>query len=136
MDLTIHCDGGSRGNPGLAACAYIAYEGEREVASKGVFLGITTNNVAEYSALIHAFEWLKNLPQIGSVTFVLDSELVVKQMQGLYKVKSPLLLPLVIQIKAAERSLGVAVNYRHVLRSENSEADLLVNQTLDSVASK
>jgi hypothetical protein len=57
-------------------------------------------------------------------------------MQGLYKVKSPLLLPLVIQIKAAERALGVAVNYRHVLRNENSEADLLVNQTLDSVASK
>lgn len=136
MDLIIHCDGGSRGNPGPAACAYIAYEGEREVASKGVFLGITTNNVAEYSALIHAYSWLKNLPQVASVTFVLDSELVVKQMQGLYKVKSPLLLPLVIQIKAAERALGVAVNYRHVLRNENSEADLLVNQTLDSVASK
>ncbi len=136
MDILIHCDGGSRGNPGPAACAFIAYSGGQEVASKGVFLGVKTNNVAEYSALIHAFEFLKTLPQVTSVTFVLDSELVVKQMQGLYKIKSPLLIPLVVEIKRNERALGVPVNYRHVLRNENASADLLVNQTLDSYASK
>jgi hypothetical protein len=64
-------------------------------------------------AHIHAYSWLKNLPQVASVTLFLIQSLV-KQMVGLYKVKSPLLLPLVIQIKAAE-GFGVAVNYRHVL---------------------
>ncbi len=134
MDIVIHCDGGSRGNPGPAACAFVALHNGVEIFSKGTFLGITTNNVAEYTAVLTAFEWIKTQSDITSIHFVLDSELVVKQMKGIYKIKSPLLLPLVQKIKAFERTLNVPVDYRHVLRNENTQADLLVNQTMDASA--
>ena len=95
-DLTIYCDGGARGNPGPAGSAFVVTDaGGNVIHSEGEYLGEATNNVAEYRALVMALEWLTQRPAQGKqgdfekATIKLDSELVVKQTNGLYKIKSP-----------------------------------------------
>lgn len=133
--LTINCDGGSRGNPGPAACAFVVSENGKEFFSKGTFLGNTTNNVAEYQAVLTALEWLfenKEKYEGYSITFILDSELVVRQLTGVYKIKNENLRELAGKIKLFERELSFKISYTNVLREKNKSADLLVNETLDS----
>lgn len=133
--LTINCDGGSRGNPGPAACAFVVSEEGKEIFSKGTFLGETTNNVAEYNAVLTAFEWLslnKEKYKDYNVTFILDSELVVRQLTGVYKIKNENLKELAIKIKLLENKLPIKISFTNVLREKNKSADLLVNTTLDS----
>ena len=131
MKARLYTDGGSRGNPGPAAYAYVleAVDGT-VIASEGVKIGIATNNVAEYRALIAGLERAVEL-QVPEVEVVSDSELLVKQMRGEYRVKNPALRDLSLEAARLARKLA-KVEYRHVAREHNELADRLVNEALDS----
>ena len=135
MVLKIFTDGGARGNPGPAAAAFVVYQGEGILAQEGHYLGRTTNNVAEYQAVLKSFDWLlshrEKAKEAEKVEFFLDSKLVVSQLNGQFKIKARNLLPLVLAIKQKEKALGVPVSYSYIPRFKNKAADLLVNQTLD-----
>jgi ribonuclease HI len=124
-------DGGARGNPGPAAYAYVLETEDGTVlAAHGEAIGVATNNVAEYRALI---EGLRKAIELGvaEVEVVSDSELVVKQMRGEYRVKNETLQELSFEAASLARRLdGVA--YRAVRRELNALADQLVNEALDS----
>lgn len=130
--LTIHTDGGSRGNPGLAACAFVSEYDGKIIKERSRFLGTATNNVAEYKGVILALEWLlENKPVCDEVLFLLDSELVVKQLTGLYKIKNPDLLTLSKIINKHIISTGIKIYFKNVPREQNKKADFLVNKELD-----
>lgn len=132
--LTINCDGGSRGNPGPAASAFVVSIGGAEIFSDGKYLGVATNNFAEYQAVLLALNWLlenKEKYRGHDIEFVLDSELVVRQLSGIYKIKSDSLRKLFLEAKEIENSLGMKVKYVNVRREKNKTADALVNTTLD-----
>ena len=131
MKARLYTDGGSRGNPGPSAFAYVL-EGEdgTVLASHGETIGIATNNVAEYSGLIAGLRAARDL-HITEVEVVSDSELLVKQMRGEYKVKNEALRALSIEASRLAREIG-SVDYRHVLRAHNELADRLVNEALDA----
>lgn len=137
--LTVHTDGGARGNPGPAAAAFIFFEkGQKAVFQRGVFLGKSTNNFAEYSAVVFALEWLsKNVNPQGKekITFKIDSQLVVNQLNGIFKIKNKNLRPLLFKIKILENELGTPISYQYFPREQNFLADRLVNQTLDKATS-
>lgn len=135
--LTVYCDGGSRGNPGPAASAFVVQDTNNEVVfQQGFFLGTATNNQAEYLAVIEALRWVSTMnpepTNQQTINFYLDSELVVKQINGLYKIKDPNLKNKYLEIKnlIANNKLLIA-NFINIPREKNSQADLLVNQTLD-----
>lgn len=131
--LTIYTDGGSRGNPGAAAIGLVIKTESGELLySHGSYIGITTNNVAEYSALIKALEEAFNLGATN-VKIHMDSELIVKQMQGLYKIKEPTLQTLATQVKSLLQKFE-AHSFTHVRREFNKEADAMVNKALDEQA--
>lgn len=136
MHFTIHADGGARGNPGPAgAGAVIRDKFGSSVASVSKFLGVRTNNFAEYEAVILAFETLTKLipeKERSSTDAVvkMDSELVVKQMGGVYKVKHPVLKSQQARLAHAASAFG-AVSFIHVPRAENSDADALANAAMD-----
>lgn len=130
MKLITFTDGGARGNPGPAAAGIVVKnEAGKTLAAFGRYLGRQTNNFAEYTALLEA---LKKAKELGAteVDCVLDSELIVKQMRGEYKVKEPSLQKLFIQVYNAAGQFK-KVSYRHVLRHLNKEADREVNKALD-----
>jgi ribonuclease HI len=132
--ISIFCDGGARGNPGPAASAFVVYDGGGELIFKyKKFLGVATNNVAEYQAVVSAHEWLqKNSGNLDQVTFTLDSELITNQLSGSYKIKSQHLLPFVQKIKKIQSDLShVTIKVVHTNRSGNEIADALVNEALD-----
>jgi len=132
MKLTIFTDGGARGNPGPAAAGIvIKNETDEIVAAYGEYLGEQTNNYAEYMALISGLKKAKTLGAT-EVDCVLDSELVTKQMKQEYKVREITLQKLFIQAYNASTAFK-KVNYKHVLRAKNKEADRLVNETLDKM---
>ncbi len=131
MKLTIYTDGGSRGNPGPAAYGFVVYENEKIIFKKGEYLGIQTNNYAEYMAVIAAFEWVKkHKGEDVSLNLFCDSLLVASQLTGKYKVKNESIKQLVKKAKALE-SFFSDVTYTHVLRAHNKEADRMVNKALD-----
>lgn len=125
-----HCDGGSRGNPGPAGYGALVTDARGEVlAELSEFLGKRTNNFAEYSGLLAVLDWaLKNGHR--RVKVVSDSELMVKQVQGKYKVNSPDLKPLWAEARAQVTRLD-AFEISHALRHKNKEADALANQAMD-----
>jgi ribonuclease HI len=132
--FTIHTDGAARGNPGPAAFAYtIEREGAPAVEAKGR-LGETTNNIAEYTAVVRALEHARQLGA-GRVVVLSDSELMVKQMLGLYKVKNEGLRPLYERARDLCSDFA-SVTFRHVRREENSRADRLCNEALDGAGGK
>ncbi len=135
--LKIYCDGGARGNPGPAAAAFIVVRDGKVIFSKSKYLGVSTNNYAEYSGVLIAVEWLsKNIKERkAGVRFFLDSELVTNQLKGNYKVKSNNLKPLVLKIKEKEKRIPFRISYGSVSRSKNKLADHLVNKVLDRRAS-
>lgn len=137
MNLKIFCDGASRGNPGPAASAFIVYDqNNRLLHQHSQYLGRQTNNFAEYTAVLLAYSWLlqnKHLA-IDHLAFYLDSELVVRQLNGLYKIKSPTLSLLANQIFAVRKSLSVKITHHHVVRNKNSQADSLANHAIDQSA--
>ena len=132
--LTINCDGGSRGNPGLAACAFVATDAGNVIYRESKFLGVATNNDAEYSAVILALKWFLKSPlakRYLSINFILDSELVVRQIKGVYKIKSQKLREHHAEIIGLIKNLGVRVEFQNVEREKNKLADDLVNEELD-----
>jgi ribonuclease HI len=125
-------DGGARGNPGPAAYGYVLEAEDGTVlAAHGETIGTATNNVAEYRALVAGLEQALEL-QIDEVEVVSDSELLVKQMRGEYKVKNPALRELWEEAQSLERLLG-KVRYTAVRREHNELADRLVNEALDAL---
>ena len=135
--LTIHTDGGARGNPGPAAIGAAFWERDAagtvaKVHEISRCIGEQTNNFAEYTALIAALAWAAEAGY-ENVECYLDSELVVKQVTGQYKVKEPTLKPLVAQVAAAKNSFK-KITFTHVRREKNKEADALVNAALDAAA--
>ncbi len=136
MNVIIYCDGASRGNPGPASTAFCAYEGEKLLYENAEYVGITTNNIAEYKAVVMAYDWLISFShdhKISKVDFYFDSELVTKQLKGEYKVKSNLLIPLVLKIKKLEREQPFPIFYHHVRRAQNTRTDELANKVLDDL---
>jgi ribonuclease HI len=133
-DLVIHIDGGSRGNPGDAGFGVYVESRDGQVTEIYGFLGRATNNVAEYQGLLHA---LRHAHQRGARTVALysDSELVVRQMSGQYKVKHPDMIPLHQEARSLMRRFDRAT-LSHVRREQNRDADRLANQALDERASK
>jgi ribonuclease HI len=131
-DMTIYTDGAARGNPGPAAFAYVLkQEGQPDVEANGK-LGDTTNNVAEFTALVRALEHAR---QLGAkrVRVHSDSELMVRQMQGRYKVKNEGLLALYEQASELVSDFD-HVGFEHVRREANGRADKLCNEALDGGA--
>jgi len=128
--MVAHVDGGSRGNPGPAGYGAYITDGEgRRLAELNDFLGVQTNNFAEYSGLIAALEYAVE-HGYGTVKAVSDSELMVKQMKGQYKVRSEALLAIYGEAKALVRKLD-RFEIRHVLRHLNKDADRLANEAMD-----
>jgi ribonuclease HI len=131
VKVLLFTDGGARGNPGPAAYAYVLEAEDGDVlAAEGVPIGRATNNVAEYSGLVAG---LRRALELGvkHVELVSDSELMVKQMRGEYRVKNEGLRPLYDEAQRLAREIG-DVEYRHVRRAENELADRLVNEALDA----
>ncbi len=128
--VRIHGDGGSRGNPGPAAGAAVLLGADGEVLEKRAeYMGVATNNQAEYLAVELGLQAMHDL-KISAADFYLDSQLVVRQLNGQYKVKHP-------EMKAAfnriqELKQGLDVTFTHVLRAENTIADTAVNECLDA----
>lgn len=133
MKVVVHVDGGSRGNPGPAAAASVVSTPAGEVLDESsVLLGKVTNNVAEYRALLLGLSRARALAAT-EVEVVNDSELIAKQIQGLYKVKHAAMRPLHQEAMAALRGFG-AWKVRTVPRAQNAHADALVNAALDASA--
>ena len=131
MKARLYTDGGARGNPGPAAYGYVLEAEDGTVlAAEGKAIGVATNNVAEYSGLIAGLEKAIELA-VGEVEVRSDSELMVKQMRGEYRVKNESLRRLSVEAGRLARQLG-RVAYRHVLRDRNELADRLVNEALDA----
>jgi ribonuclease HI len=125
-------DGGARGNPGPAAYAYVLEDEEgNSLAAHGEAMGIATNNVAEYSALVAGLGKAVELG-VRELEVVSDSELMVKQMRGEYKIKNEALRELSLQANGLARGLS-RVTYTAVRREHNQLADRLVNEALDAV---
>lgn len=134
-NLIINTDGGARGNPGPAAIgAVIKTESGRVLKNLARKIGQTTNNVAEYTAVIEALSWVKEniKDRKTEIKFLLDSTLVVNQLNGLFKVKDGNLRNLFLQARILAQETGCKITYSYVPREKNSEADFLVNQALDN----
>lgn len=127
---TAHIDGGARGNPGPAAYGVVVRSAEgKTLAELAKYLGIQTNNFAEYSGLIAALEYAQQ-QKFPGLKVVSDSELLVKQIKGQYRVKNPALRKLFTRAQELVDGLN-SFSIQHVLRSYNRDADRLVNQVLD-----
>ena len=131
MRLTVNVDGGARGNPGPSAIGVVVRDDSGQVVlERGEKIGDATNNVAEYKALIAGIGLAKELGA-DEVDLVGDSELVVKQVQGKYKVKNAGIKPLHAEAKAALAGFS-DWTISHVRREMNADADRLVNEALDA----
>ena len=129
----LHCDGACRGNPGPAGAGMVLHDPQgRLQVRKGRYLGETTNNVAEYQALLLGLEEARKLA-VKKLRVLADSELMVKQLNGHYRVKSPHLLPLWRQaLQALQQFEAYAI--MHVPREKNRLADEVANQAIDQQA--
>jgi ribonuclease HI len=129
--VTVNVDGGSRGNPGPAAAAAVATDPDGEIlGERSTVIGDTTNNVAEYRAMLLGIELARELGA-GEVELVGDSELIVKQIRGEYKVKQDHLRPLHTKVRDELRAFE-RWSVRNVPREQNVRADELVNEALDA----
>ena len=136
--FSIFTDGVARGNPGPAAIGVvIKTEHSEKIGEISKRIGETTNNFAEYTAVLEALTWLiKNKHNISwspddNIQFFLDSKIVVNQLNGLFKVKNGKLRELLMQVRILEQEVGVSVNYQLIPREKNWQADILVNRALD-----
>ena len=130
MKATLFTDGGARGNPGPAAWAFVLEAADGTVLdARGEAIGVATNNVAEYRALVAGLERAVEAG-IDELEVISDSELMVKQMRGEYRVKNRALQELSLEASRLARRIG-SVRYRAVRRESNKLADSLVNEALD-----
>lgn len=136
--MSIFTDGGSRGNPGPSALGVYIEKNNEEVVAFGKTLGHTTNNVAEYSAAVAALSWVLDHPESHAdekeIHFFADSQLLISQITGVYKIKNETLRDLLYTIHQIEQSLGKPVRYQHIPREQNKKADRQVNLALDNAA--
>lgn len=132
-EVIIYTDGGSRGNPGPAGSGAVVYKGEKVIAEVSEFLGIRTNNYAEYEALILALEAARKKlgSPLANVAVRMDSELIVRQMNGQYKVKHPDLKPKHARVREIVAESFPGITFSHVRREMNTEADRLANNAMD-----
>lgn len=134
MKLIIYTDGASRGNPGPASYGFtITDEDDKLIYEEGKYIGLVTNNVAEYAAVLQALRYLLSRPSalLMTINFYMDSQLVVEQLSGRFKIKSDRLKPLILQIRNLEKAFK-SVTYQHIIRDKNKRADQLANRALDS----
>lgn len=130
VKATLHTDGGSRGNPGPAGIGVvIKFEDGRKV-EHSEYIGETTNNQAEYQALVRGLKEALSL-DVTELSVFMDSELIVKQVNGEYRVKNAELRPWFEQVEEVKKEFS-SVSFGHVKREKNKEADKLVNKALDS----
>ena len=133
MSYVVHTDGGARGNPGPAAIGVVIEHGS-DIVRIGKVIGETTNNVAEYTAVVEAWKELrkKGIGEGESVDFFLDSSLVVNQLNGLSKIKDAKLRELLLEVNGLTHQSRGVVHYTYVPREKNTQADALVNAALDA----
>lgn len=135
MDLSIYTDGGSRGNPGISGYGFVVFDQNHKlIHQQSKFLGIKTNNEAEYMGVIDALTWVhQNLSRFSpqKITFFSDSQLLVRQLQRVYKVKSPNLKPLFESALSLINKIDIPVTFTDIRRESNQLADSLANQAMD-----
>lgn len=138
MEIRIYTDGGSSGNPGPSAIGFVIFFNEKKAFSFGSRIGIATNNMAEYSALVAALKkttsLLKDNKEVSFSKIIVfsDSQLLVNQMSGLYKIKDVNIKKLALITKEIEQEIDIPVFYKYVPREENKIADSLVRKELYS----
>ena len=128
--FVITADGGSRGNPGPAAFGAVVYENEKIVKEVGAAIGVASNNVAEYQGLIAGLKAANEIDPAATILVKMDSKLVVEQMSGRWKVKHPNMKELAKQAFATHDPK--LISYQWIPREENSHADSILNDVLDS----
>jgi ribonuclease HI len=135
--IKIYTDGGSRGNPGPAALGVHITKDDTPLVSFGKTIGIATNNIAEYSAAVAALSWIlkqkQQLTEGEDIFYYADSQLLISQITGVYKIKNANLAQLLITIKGLEKEIGHPIHYRHIPREQNTLADRQVNLALDGI---
>lgn len=132
MKIIIYTDGASRGNPGHSSYGFSVTDDKGHILyEEGKYIGIATNNFAEYSAVLSAMNYvIENFKKDVEINFFMDSKLVAEQLSGRYKIKSPNLIQLIYKIKDLQKGIG-KIRYTHVPREKNKIADALANQALD-----
>lgn len=143
QQLYVYTDGGARGNPGPAAIGVVIYFKKasdkpfEKIHAVGKKIGTTTNNVAEYQAVIEAWKWIienkKKFSDDLSIDFFLDSFIVVNQLLGRYKLKGPKFTDLIFTIKGLQQQIKAKIDYHYIGREMNTEADYWVNKALDEI---
>ena len=137
MQFTLYADGGARGNPGPAGAGAVVFDQSgKRVVEVADYLGVATNNIAEYEAVLRGMRALKNAYPEGyfkdaTVTIKLDSKLIIEQLKGAYRVKHPNLVPRYLELKNLIARDFSRVEYIHVPRAQNVDADLLANKAMD-----
>lgn len=134
--LKLYTDGGARDNPGEAGCGFVIIEGlpgaEKILKKCGKYLGQATNNQAEYMGVIEGLRWInKNLPHNNQITIYMDSNLVVQQLNGVFKVKTAHLKSLWTDAHNLLKKF-ISFKIEHIPRDENSQADELANLAMDN----
>lgn len=133
--IKIYCDGGARGNPGPSASAFVVIKDGKIVYKSSKYLGIRTNNFAEYTAVIMGLSWLSkdfSFCEEGKIKFILDSQLVVRQLRGEYRVKSESLRKLFKLVILYREKIPKEIFFIYTSRTNNRMSDRLVNQELDT----
>ncbi len=134
MKLKIFTDGGARGNPGPAAVGVVVFKDEKIIHSDSLYLGVATNNEAEYQGFLHSVRWVvEQKSELEQVSWYLDSKLVVEQLNKKWKIKEPRLQVYAQEIWKLLSTVSCSYSISHVGRAQNAEADALVNQALDAV---
>jgi ribonuclease HI len=128
--IEIFCDGGSRGNPGHAAFGYVVLKDGQVTQREGGYIGIETNNFAEYTAIVKALSWAGINLKGREIRVYLDSQLAASQLSGIYKVKNSKIREFVLEIRVLEANFAKVI-YNHVPREKNKLADQMVNLALD-----
>lgn len=137
MHFTLYADGGARGNPGPAGAGAVVFDSlGKRVVEVSDYLGVATNNIAEYEAVLRGLTKLRDeyLPEHlaeSMVTIKMDSKLVIEQLKGNYKVKHPNLTPRYMEVKNVIARSFPHVEFVHVPRAQNADADLLANSAMD-----
>lgn len=137
MQFTLYADGGARGNPGPAGAGAVVFDAiGKRIVEVADYLGETTNNVAEYEAVLRGLkallaEYHEGFFKTASVEIRMDSKLVIEQLRGAYKVKHPNLIPRYLEVKNLIARHFPNISYMHVPREQNQDADELANKAMD-----
>ena len=135
MELKVYTDGGAINNPGPAASAFVVYLDTNLFYKTSFRIGNSTNNFSEYTAVVEALSWLiKNKPPgVSRATLHSDSNLLVNQLNGMFKVKNTAIREFIFKIRSLEQEFNVPVIYKHIPREQNHLADSLVKKVLQDL---